>query len=104
MFLLLKTFTRRVAEFGDKNYPKACWRGVFSNKVRKRKAQKHSKGFLLFFSKFIATLHKTTDFFQKIPLKFAHLVFLLYLCTNFTAWNDGRTTVERQSNDSQSQC
>ena len=50
MFLLLKVFTPRVAEFGDKNYPKACLRGVFNNKVRKRKAQKHSKVFLLFFS------------------------------------------------------
>ena len=32
--------------FGDKNYPKACLRGVFSHKTGKRKALKPSKGFI----------------------------------------------------------
>jgi hypothetical protein len=47
--LLLKAFTRRVAKFGGKNYPKACLRGVFSSKVRKSKAQSLQKGLSLFF-------------------------------------------------------
>ena len=55
--LLLKAFTRRVAEFDGKNYPKACLRGVFTSKVRKSKAQKPSKGFIfVFVLKIIATL------------------------------------------------
>jgi len=55
--LLLKAFTRRVAEFDGKNYPKACLRGVFSSKVRESEAQKPSKVFIfVFFLKIIATL------------------------------------------------
>jgi hypothetical protein len=47
----LKAFTRRVAEFGDKNYPKACLRGVFIRKVREARSAKAFKGvFVCFFS------------------------------------------------------
>ena len=55
--VLLKAFTRRVAEFDGKNYPKACLRGVFSSKVRESEAQKPSKGFIsVYVLKIIATL------------------------------------------------
>ena len=46
---LLKAFTRRVAEFDGKNYPKACLRGVFSSKIRESEAQKPSKVFIFVF-------------------------------------------------------
>ena len=55
--LLLKAFTRRVAEFGDKNYLGACTQGVFSYKVRKERSSKAFKRvYLCFCSKFIVTL------------------------------------------------
>ena len=43
-------FTRRVAEFGDKNYLGACTQGVFSLKVRKAQSAKAYKGVFYVFS------------------------------------------------------
>ena len=55
--VLLKAFTRRVAEFDGKNYLGACTQGVFSSKIRESEAQKPSKVFIfVFFLKIIATL------------------------------------------------
>ena len=44
MFFPLCALTRRVAEFGDKNYLGACTQGVFSHKVRKAQSAKAYKG------------------------------------------------------------
>ena len=52
MFFPLDALTRRVAEFGDKNYLGACTQGVFSHKVRKAQSAKAYKGvFYVFVSK-----------------------------------------------------
>ena len=47
--VLLKAFTRRVAEFDVKNYPKACLRGVFSSKKRVERSSKAYKRVLYVF-------------------------------------------------------
>ena len=44
MFFPLDALTRRVAEFGDKNYLGACTQGVFITKVRKAQGAKAYKG------------------------------------------------------------
>ena len=59
IFYLLKMFFRFISFEGfyskscgvwGKNYPKACLRGVFNNKVRDARSAKPSKGFCMFLS------------------------------------------------------
>jgi len=50
--LLLKAFTRRVAEFGVKNYLGVYSQGVFSNKVRIEHSSKAFKRVYLCFCSF----------------------------------------------------
>ena len=65
---LLKAFIRRVVEFGDKNYPKARLRGVFSHKVHKARSAKAFKSVLYVFV--IGTTEPQIPFFQKKSLFF----------------------------------
>ena len=59
----LCALTRRVAEFGDKNYLGACTQGVFSHKVRKAQSAKAYKGVFCVFVYF-------KDHVGKYPFKY----------------------------------
>ena len=54
MFLLLKALSRKGSGSIVKNDLEVYLQGVFNDGARRRKAPKHSKVFLLFFSIFIA--------------------------------------------------
>ena len=72
MFIAFECFAQRVVIIGDKNYPKAYFRGVFSGNLhKKRKFQNTQKGLFGFiFLKILST--KTLTFCLLKTIKNRH--------------------------------